>query len=138
MYIQETDSAAIEVSTRPKLNGIVSGTAFLHVLRRHPTGWPDSRKRSGDFNVDFSKDKSKPLVDSIKSKPLVDSIKSKPLVDSLKSKPLVDSIKSKLNLTMSNDNNESTTNFERDRRWDGEGDMVAARSPAESRFKSWI
>ncbi|GFU99808.1 hypothetical protein TNCV_506291 [Trichonephila clavipes] len=30
------------------------------------------------------------------------------------------------------------TYFERDRRWDGVGDMVAARSPAESRFKAWI
>ncbi|GFV97085.1 kinectin [Trichonephila clavipes] len=46
------DSVAIEVSTRPKLKGIVPGTAFLHVLRRRPTGWPGSRKRSPEFLPD--------------------------------------------------------------------------------------
>ncbi|GFX07356.1 hypothetical protein TNCV_504141 [Trichonephila clavipes] len=43
---------SIEVSTRPKLNGIVPGTAFFHALRRRPTGWPDSRKRSPEFLPD--------------------------------------------------------------------------------------
>ncbi|GFX15725.1 hypothetical protein TNCV_2132111 [Trichonephila clavipes] len=47
-----TDLVAIEVSTRPKLNRIVPGTAFLYVLRRRPTGWPDSRKRSPEFLPD--------------------------------------------------------------------------------------
>ncbi|GFX36191.1 hypothetical protein TNCV_2065321 [Trichonephila clavipes] len=40
------DSVAIEVSSRPKLTGIVQGKAFLHVLRRRPIGCPDSRKRT--------------------------------------------------------------------------------------------
>ncbi|GFS55485.1 hypothetical protein TNCV_1627411 [Trichonephila clavipes] len=40
------DSVAIEVSSRPKLTGIVRGKAFLHVLRRRPIGCPDSRKRT--------------------------------------------------------------------------------------------
>ncbi|GFX41015.1 hypothetical protein TNCV_2217131 [Trichonephila clavipes] len=44
----ETDSVAIEVSTRPKQNGIVPDTAFLHVLRRRLIGCPDLRKRSPD------------------------------------------------------------------------------------------
>ncbi|GFT39162.1 uncharacterized protein TNCV_3686661 [Trichonephila clavipes] len=39
-------SVAIEVSSRPKLTGIVRGKAFLHVLRRRPIGCPDSRKRT--------------------------------------------------------------------------------------------
>ncbi|GFV85960.1 hypothetical protein TNCV_203401 [Trichonephila clavipes] len=39
-------SVAIEVSSRPNLTGIVRGKAFLHVLRRHPIGCPDSRKRT--------------------------------------------------------------------------------------------
>ncbi|GFS81647.1 hypothetical protein TNCV_2440651 [Trichonephila clavipes] len=37
-------SVAIGVSSRPKLTGIVRGKAFLHVLRRRPIGFPDSRK----------------------------------------------------------------------------------------------
>ncbi|GFV12422.1 hypothetical protein TNCV_1792011 [Trichonephila clavipes] len=40
------DSVAIEVSSRPKLTGIVRGKAFLHVLRRRLIGYPDSRKRT--------------------------------------------------------------------------------------------
>ncbi|GFW53060.1 uncharacterized protein TNCV_131251 [Trichonephila clavipes] len=40
------DSVAIEVSSRPKLTGIVRGKAFLHVLRRRLIGCPDSRKRT--------------------------------------------------------------------------------------------
>ncbi|GFX08582.1 uncharacterized protein TNCV_4170811 [Trichonephila clavipes] len=40
------DSVATEVSSRPKLTGIVRGKAFLHVLHRHPIGYPDSRKRT--------------------------------------------------------------------------------------------
>ncbi|GFV04330.1 hypothetical protein TNCV_919511 [Trichonephila clavipes] len=39
-------SRAIEVSSRPKLTGIVRGKAFLHVLRRRRIGCPDSRKRT--------------------------------------------------------------------------------------------
>ncbi|GFW02911.1 uncharacterized protein TNCV_3733101 [Trichonephila clavipes] len=42
----KADSVAIEVSSRPKLTGIVRGKAFLHVLRRRPIGYPDSRKRT--------------------------------------------------------------------------------------------
>ncbi|GFT50500.1 hypothetical protein TNCV_551191 [Trichonephila clavipes] len=42
----EVDSVAIEVSSRPKLTGIVRGKAFLHVLRRRPIGCPDSRKHT--------------------------------------------------------------------------------------------
>ncbi|GFV77902.1 arylsulfatase B [Trichonephila clavipes] len=45
-------AAAIEVSTGPKLNGIVPGTAFLHALLRHPIGFPDSCKRSPEFLPD--------------------------------------------------------------------------------------
>ncbi|GFW51699.1 hypothetical protein TNCV_1186311 [Trichonephila clavipes] len=40
------NSVAIEVSSRPKLTGIVRGKAFLHVLRRRSIGYPDSRKRT--------------------------------------------------------------------------------------------
>ncbi|GFU84285.1 hypothetical protein TNCV_2184811 [Trichonephila clavipes] len=40
------DPSSIEVSSRPKLTGIVRGKAFLHVLRRRPIGCPVSRKRS--------------------------------------------------------------------------------------------
>ncbi|GFS54197.1 hypothetical protein TNCV_2527301 [Trichonephila clavipes] len=40
------NSVAIEVSSRPKLTGIVRGKVFLHVLRRRPIGCPDSRKRT--------------------------------------------------------------------------------------------
>ncbi|GFU51288.1 hypothetical protein TNCV_3523541 [Trichonephila clavipes] len=39
-------SVAIEVSSGPKLTGIVRGKAFLHVLRRRLIGCPDSRKRT--------------------------------------------------------------------------------------------
>ncbi|GFV21868.1 hypothetical protein TNCV_4525551 [Trichonephila clavipes] len=52
MYIQELDSVAIEVSSRPKLTGIVRGKAFLHVLRRRPIGCPDSRKLPGNARCD--------------------------------------------------------------------------------------
>ncbi|GFT76750.1 hypothetical protein TNCV_1682221, partial [Trichonephila clavipes] len=37
-------SVAIEVSSRPKLTGIVRGKALLDALRRRPIGCPDSRK----------------------------------------------------------------------------------------------
>ncbi|GFY05093.1 transposable element Tcb1 transposase [Trichonephila clavipes] len=47
------DSVAIEVSTRPKLNGIVPGTAFLYALRRRPIGYPDERKPSPEFLPDM-------------------------------------------------------------------------------------
>ncbi|GFU17998.1 transposable element Tc3 transposase [Trichonephila clavipes] len=40
------DSVAIDLSTRPKLTGIIPDTAFLHVLHRRPIGYPDSRRRS--------------------------------------------------------------------------------------------
>ncbi|GFT81625.1 hypothetical protein TNCV_3674491 [Trichonephila clavipes] len=40
------DSVAIEVSSRPKLTGILREKAFLHVLRRRLIGCPDSRKRT--------------------------------------------------------------------------------------------
>ncbi|GFY20477.1 hypothetical protein TNCV_211091 [Trichonephila clavipes] len=40
------DSKAIELSSRPKLTGIVRGKAFLHVLRRRPIGCADSRIRT--------------------------------------------------------------------------------------------
>ncbi|GFS48730.1 uncharacterized protein TNCV_3444491 [Trichonephila clavipes] len=43
---ERLDSVAIEVSSRPKLTGIVRGKAFLHVLRRRPIGCPDSLKRT--------------------------------------------------------------------------------------------
>ncbi|GFY08856.1 hypothetical protein TNCV_4660491 [Trichonephila clavipes] len=42
----EVDSVAIEVSSRPKLTGIVRGRVFLHVLRRRPIGCSDSPKRT--------------------------------------------------------------------------------------------
>ncbi|GFW52228.1 hypothetical protein TNCV_2426751 [Trichonephila clavipes] len=45
LIYMSVDSIAIEVLRRPKLTGIVRGKAFLHVLRRHPIGCPDSRKR---------------------------------------------------------------------------------------------
>ncbi|GFW78088.1 hypothetical protein TNCV_135581 [Trichonephila clavipes] len=48
----KVDSVAIEVSSRPKLTGIVRGKAFLHVLRRRPIGCPDSRKRTDNAKCD--------------------------------------------------------------------------------------
>ncbi|GFX67306.1 hypothetical protein TNCV_4657771 [Trichonephila clavipes] len=44
-------SIAVEVSTQPRLNGIVRGRDFLHVLRRRRIGCPDSRRRSREFQM---------------------------------------------------------------------------------------
>ncbi|GFW10789.1 hypothetical protein TNCV_4919081 [Trichonephila clavipes] len=46
------DLVDIEVSSRPKLTGIVRGKVFLHVLRRRPIGCPDSRKRTHNAKCD--------------------------------------------------------------------------------------
>ncbi|GFT49954.1 hypothetical protein TNCV_4175821 [Trichonephila clavipes] len=42
---------AIEASNGPRLIGIVRGTALLHVLRRRPIVWPDSRRRSRECQM---------------------------------------------------------------------------------------
>ncbi|GFV77247.1 hypothetical protein TNCV_444771 [Trichonephila clavipes] len=47
----DKDLVAIEASNRPRLTGIVRGTALLHVLRSRPVVWPDSRRRSRECQM---------------------------------------------------------------------------------------
>ncbi|GFS74672.1 hypothetical protein TNCV_3978091 [Trichonephila clavipes] len=45
------DSETIKASNGPRLIGIVRGTALLHVLRRRPIVWPESRRRSRECQM---------------------------------------------------------------------------------------